>query len=133
MPYKNHSQKLSKSLLGKQVTKIWENEGKLDAEGNQEQPCGVALYVTNVPKLGLYLHVTRYFEHRGEIRMAYRRPKGCPSNLWDDVYVPMKIAHRVAQEILKLAGVAEASGPPPEVADAETRRRQRQLEIVGAK
>ena len=98
--YKHTSGKMAASLRDKQGVKV---RSSLDGE---VQPCGVFLYTENIPKYGDHIHLVRYFEEGGVLYMGYRMPKGMSHPLYDDVYIPTRIAAQVAQELLKLAGVA---------------------------
>ena len=132
MTYRRTNDKMSRFLHGKGGVKICANEGAVDKDGKPAQPYGIYLYVTNVPRVGKIMHICRYFEQEGEIYMGYRQPKGYRA-LWDDVYIPMDIATRVADEIFKLTGVAKEVNLPEETlrADRDEAKKARERQLMG--
>ena len=132
MTYRRTKDKMSQFLRGKGGVKIRANEGAVDKQGNPAQPFGIYLYVTNVPNIGKIMHICRYFDEAGETYMAYRHPKGYKA-LWDDVYIPMDIATRVADEIFKLTGVAKEVNIPEETLkkDRDDAKKARERQLMG--
>jgi hypothetical protein len=112
--YKNKAGKMSTFLRDKKGVKI-----KLSRD-DDTQVFGVYLYVNNVPGCGDILHVCRYFEDAEGLWMAYRWPKTMKTPLYDDCYIPMSAAPRVAQEMLVLAGVSDIKKAP----DSDEKKKQ---------